>query len=59
MHTEYLIVDEGGHRQTVKAVGEGLPEFDVVAASVLILGVLAFVVETVDAVDGRAFVVAA
>ncbi len=49
---EDLLVDDGRHGQTVEAVGEGLPELDVVAA-------LALVVEAVDAVDAGALVVAA
>ena len=49
---EDLLVDDGGDGKTVEAVGERLPKFDVVPA-------LALVVETVDAVDARALVVAA
>lgn len=45
MHTQYFFVDEGGHRQTVEAVGHDLPEVDAVAS-------FAFVVKTVDSVDG-------
>ncbi len=52
MHGEDLLVDDGGNGQTVEAVGKGLPQLDVVAA-------LALVVEAVDAVDGRALVIAA
>lgn len=52
MHRKDLFVNDGGNGQTVKAVSKGLPQLDVVAA-------LALVVETVDAVDGRALVVAA
>ena len=51
VHAEDLLVDDGGDGQAVEAVGEGLPQLDVVAA-------LALVIETVDAVDGRALVVA-
>jgi len=50
MHAENLLVDDGGDWQTVEAIGESLPQFDVVSA-------LAFVVETVDSVDGGALVV--
>jgi len=32
MATEDLLVDDGGHRQTVETVGEGLPQLDVVAS---------------------------
>ncbi|KAJ8523567.1 hypothetical protein ON010_g17552 [Phytophthora cinnamomi] len=52
VHAEDLLVHDGRHGQAVEAVREGLPELDVVAA-------LALVVEAVDAVDGRALVVAA
>jgi hypothetical protein len=52
VHRENLLVDDSGNGKTVEAVGEGLPELDVVPS-------LALVVEAVDAVDGRALVVAA
>jgi len=48
---EDLLVDDGRHGQAVEAVREGLPHLDVVPP-------LALVVEAVDAVDGRALVVA-
>lgn len=51
VHTEYLIVDEGSHGKAVEAVGEYLPQPDVVPA-------LALVVEPVDPVHGFALVVA-
>jgi hypothetical protein len=51
VHRENLLVDDSGDGQTVEAVGEGLPQLDVVSA-------LALVVEAVDAVDGGTFVVA-
>ena len=50
MHTKDLFVHNGGHRQAVEAVGESLPELNVVTA-------LALVVESIDAVDARALVV--
>lgn len=52
MHGEDLLVDDGGDGQAVEAVGEGLPQLDVVSS-------LALIVETVDAVDRGALVVAA
>jgi hypothetical protein len=52
VHCEDLLVDDSGDRQAVEAVGEGLPQLNVVPS-------LALVVETVDAVDGGALVVAA
>ena len=48
---EDLLVDDGGQREAVEAVGEGLPQLDVVPP-------LALVVEAVDAVDASALVVA-
>ncbi len=51
VHGEDLLVDDGGNGEAVEAVGERLPQLDVVAA-------LALVVEAVDAVDRGALVVA-
>lgn len=51
VHGEDLLVDDSGDRKAIEAVGEGLPQLDVVAA-------LALVVEAVDTVDGRTLVVA-
>ena len=51
MHGEDLFIDDGGNRQAVEAVRKCLPQLDVVAP-------FALVVETVDAVNGRALVVA-
>jgi len=51
VHAEDLLVNDGRNGQAVEAVGEGFPQFDVVAA-------LALVVEPVDTVDGGALVVA-
>ena len=52
MHGENLLVNDGGNGQAVEAVGKCLPQLDVVAS-------LALIVETVNAVDGSALVVAA
>lgn len=52
MHCEDLLVDDGGNRQAVEAIGKCLPQLDVVPS-------LALIVESVDAVDARALVVAA
>jgi hypothetical protein len=52
VHCEDLLVDDCCNGQAVEAVGECLPELDIVSS-------LAFVVEAVDTVDGGAFVVAA
>lgn len=51
MAAEDFLIDDGSNGQTVEAVGERLPELDVVAP-------FALVVEAIDAVDGRTFVVA-
>lgn len=51
MHSEDLLVNDGSNGQAVEAVGERLPQLDIVSA-------LALVVEAVYAVDGCAFVVA-
>lgn len=52
MHGEDLLINDGGNRETVEAVGESLPELDVVSA-------LALIVETVDTVDRGTLVVSA
>jgi hypothetical protein len=44
VHGEDLLVDDGGDGQTVEAVGERLPQLDVVAA-------LALVIEAVYTID--------
>nr|GMC84168.1 ABC1 family protein, putative [Ipomoea batatas] len=50
VHAKYLIIDDGGHGEAVKTLGERLPEANAIAA-------LALVVETVDPIDRSAFVV--
>ena len=52
MHGEDLLVDDGGNREAVEAVGEGLPQLDIVSS-------LALVIEPIDAVDRGALVVSA
>lgn len=51
MHGKDLLVDDGCDGQAVEAIGEGLPQLDVVSP-------FALVVEAIDAVDRRALVVA-
>lgn len=51
VHGEDLLIDDGRNRQAVEAVGESLPQFDVVSA-------LALIVEAVDTVDRGTLVVA-
>lgn len=50
MHAKDLFVDDGSDGQAVEAVGEGLPQLNVVAA-------LTLVVEAIDTVDRGTLVV--
>lgn len=50
MHGEDLLINDSGNGKAVEAVGESLPELDVVSA-------LALIVETVDTVDRSTLVV--
>jgi len=52
VHTKDLFVHNGGHRQAVEAVGESLPELNVVTA-------FAFVVETIDTICACTLVISA
>jgi len=52
VHSEDLLVDNGGDGQAVEAVCECLPQLDVVAT-------LAFIIEAVNTVDGGALVISA
>jgi hypothetical protein len=52
VHGEDLLIDDSSNGQAVEAVGESLPQLDVVSS-------LALIVETVDAVDRGALVVTA
>lgn len=52
MHGEDLLIDDGGDRQAVEAVGKGLPQLDVVPP-------FALIVEPIDTVDRGTLVVAA
>ena len=51
VHCENLLINDGCNWEAVEAVGKRLPQLNVVPA-------LAFVIESVDSVDGGAFVVA-
>jgi hypothetical protein len=51
VHAKDLLVNDGGNRQAVEAIDEGLPKLDVIPS-------FALIIETVDAVDRRALVVA-
>lgn len=51
MHGKDLLIDDRGNWQAIEAVGECLPQLDVVSS-------FALIVETVNAVDGCALVVA-
>jgi len=48
--TENFLINDGGNGKAVEAVGECLPEFDVVPS-------LTFIIEAVDSIDGGAFVI--
>lgn len=50
MTAEDLFINNGGNWQTVKAVSESLPQFNVVSP-------FALIIESIDAVDGGALVV--
>lgn len=50
MHGKNLLVDDSGDRKAVEAIGECLPQLDIVAT-------LALVVEAIDSVDRGALVV--
>jgi hypothetical protein len=50
VHAKDLFVNNSRSRQTVEAIREGLPELDTKAS-------FAFIIESVDAVDGSALVV--
>jgi hypothetical protein len=50
MHAEDFFVNDGGNRHAVEAVRESFPELDAVSS-------LAFVVKTINSVDGSALVV--
>jgi len=52
MHSKDFLVDDSGDRQAVEAVGKGLPQLDVIAT-------FALIVEAIDTIDRRAFVIAA
>lgn len=51
MHGEDLLVNDGCNGKAVEAIGECLPQLDVIAT-------LALIVEAVDSIDGGALVVA-
>jgi hypothetical protein len=51
MHGEDLLIDYGSDRQAVKTIGKSFPQLDIVPA-------FAFVVESIDSVDGSAFMIA-
>jgi hypothetical protein len=52
VHCEDLLVDDCCDRQAVEAISERLPQLDIIPS-------FAFVIEAINAVNGRAFVVAA
>jgi len=52
MHSKDLLVDDGCNWKAIETVGKRFPEFDVVSP-------LAFIIESVDAVDRSTLVVPA
>ena len=50
MHAENFLINNGSNGEAIKAVSESLPEFDIIAT-------LALIVETIDSVDWRAFMI--
>jgi len=50
MHAKDFLINKSGNRETVEAVGERFPQFDVISA-------LAFVVEAINTVNGGTLVV--
>ena len=51
MHGKDFLINDGRYRQAIEAIGKRLPKLDVIPS-------LAFIVEAVDPVNRRAFVVA-
>lgn len=74
MHTKDLFIDNGSDRETIKAIGKGLPELDVVSSlafgNPIIVSnpcqppsgssshILTFIIEAIYTVDACAFVIA-
>lgn len=52
MHTNNLLIDQSRHWEPIETVCKGLPEFYIITSST-------FIVEAIDSVDGRTFMVAA
>lgn len=52
MHSEYFFVNDGCNGETIEAISESFPEFNVVSS-------LALVVESINSVDTSTLVVAA
>jgi hypothetical protein len=50
VHGEDLLIDYCSNWETVEAIGKSLPQFDVISS-------LAFIVKSVDTVDGSAFMI--
>lgn len=45
MHGEYLLINNGSNGQTIEAIRERFPKFDVVSS-------LAFIIEAINTIDG-------
>ena len=50
MHTEDLLVNDGGYRQAVEAVSESLPKLYVITS-------FTFIIKTVDSVNRSSFMI--
>ena len=50
MHCEYLFINDCSDWKAVETICESLPELDIVST-------LAFIVEAINTIDGRAFVI--
>jgi len=51
MHCEDLLVDNSSDRETIEAICEGFPQFNVISA-------FAFVIKSINPIDTGAFMVA-
>jgi hypothetical protein len=50
MHTEDFLINDGSNWEAVETISEGFPQLDVIPS-------LAFIVESIDSVDGGALMV--
>ena len=50
MHAENFLIDKSSNWEAIEAIGKNFPELDTMAT-------LALIIESIDAIDGGAFVV--